>query len=49
VTYEVAKGTRILVKVSCYGYQSKELVIDDSKPEISLNLQRGVSNPESAK
>jgi hypothetical protein len=26
--------------VSCYGYQSKELVLDGAKTEISLNLQR---------
>jgi hypothetical protein len=48
VTYEVPKGTRIMVNVSCYGYQSKDLVIDGSKTEISLVLQRklGAANPE---
>jgi hypothetical protein len=49
VTYDIPKGTRILVNVSCYGYQSKELVLDGTKSEISLNLQRKAGGaPESA-
>jgi hypothetical protein len=50
VTYEIPKGSRIMVNVSCYGYQSKELVLDGSKTEISLNLQRKAGGaPEPAK
>jgi hypothetical protein len=49
VTYDIPKGTRIMVNVSCYGYQSKELVLDGSKSEISLNLQRKAGGaPEGA-